>query len=107
MSLTTAEKKRYRAIGHELKPVVLLGNQGVTEALLTEVNRALNDHELIKVKIPGEDREARQAAIAALAESTGAEIVQTIGKVVLLLRRVAKPNPKLSNLIRLAHVSKD
>lgn len=104
MPLKTADIKRYRAIGHALDPVVLLGNQGVTEAVIAEVNRALDDHELIKIKIPGEDREARKAAIEAIATTTGAEIVQTIGKVVLLVRRVTKPNPKLSNILRHSHL---
>ena len=57
MSLSIAEKKRFRQIGHQLNPVVLLGNHGLTEAVLNEIDRALEDHELIKVRIGGEDRE--------------------------------------------------
>lgn len=102
MSLTIAEKKRFRRIGHALKPVILLGSQGLSEAVLAEINRALDDHELIKVRIGGEDREQRQAVIEAITSTCLAENVQTIGKIVLIFRRARKPNPKLSNLLRFA-----
>jgi len=100
MSLSIAEKKRFRQIGHQLNPVVLLGNHGLTEAVLNEIDRALEDHELIKVRIGGEDREARRAAIEEMASATKSVAVQIIGKIVLLYRAAKKPNPKLSNIIR-------
>ena len=83
----------------------MLGGSGLTENVVEETNRALNDHELIKVKIAGEDREARVAAMNEIAQVTGAEIVQTIGKIVLLYKKAAKQNPKLSNLVRHANLS--
>lgn len=104
-ALSIQERKRLRQIGHVLNPVVMLGGQGLTENVIEETNRALNDHELIKVKIAGEDREARVAAINEIAQVTGAEIVQTIGKIALLYKKAAKQNPKLSNLVRHAHLS--
>lgn len=100
MSLSIAEKKRFRQIGHQLNPVVLLGNQGLTESVLVEIDRALEDHELIKVRIGGEDREARRAAIEEIATTTKSAAVQIIGKIVLLYRAAKKTNPKLSNIIR-------
>ena len=100
MSLSTAEKKRLRQIGHHLNPVVLLGDKGLTEAVMAEIDARLEDHELIKVRVGGEDRAARQEAIQAIAAGTGAEIAQTIGKLVLLYRAARKPDPKLSNLLR-------
>lgn len=100
MSLSPAEKKRLRQIGHHLHPLVQLGGQGLTEAVLAEIDARLEDHELIKVRVGGEDRDARQAAIAAIAEATGAEVAQTIGKLALLYRAAKRPNPKLSNLLR-------
>lgn len=100
MPLSTAEKTRFRRIGHELKPVVMTGGQGLTEAILAETHRALEDHELIKVRINGEDREARAEAIKEIAKSTRSQVVQIIGKIVLLYRPAKKPNPKLSNLLR-------
>lgn len=105
MPLSIAEKKRFRRIGHGLSPVVLTGGQGLTEGILAETDRALEDHELIKVRVNGEDREERAAAMQLLAKHNRAEIVQVIGKIVLLYRPARKPNPKLSNLLRHAHLA--
>ncbi|OTG65489.1 YhbY family RNA-binding protein [Acinetobacter silvestris] len=105
-ALSIQERKRLRQIGHALSPVVMLGGQGLTESVVEETNRALSDHELIKVKIAGEDRDARVAAITEIAEVTGSEVVQTIGKIALLYKKAAKQNPKLSNLVRHANVAK-
>ncbi len=71
-ALSIHERKRLRQIGHVLNPVVMIGGQGLTDAVIEETLRALNDHELIKVKIAGEDREARAAVIDAIVEATGA-----------------------------------
>jgi len=106
-ALSIQERKRLRRIGHALNPVVMLGNDGLSEGVLEEARRALNDHELIKAKILGEDREARQQLIEALAEQTGAQVVQKIGKVVLLFKKAGKQNQHLSNLVRFAHLSDD
>lgn len=100
MSLSTAEKKRLRQIGHHLNSVVLLGNNGLTEPVLAEIDARLEDHELIKVRVGGEDRAERLAAIEQIAKSTKAEVAQVIGKLVLLYRPAKKPDPKLSNLLR-------
>ena len=104
-ALSIQERKRLRQIGHALNPVVMLGDKGLTETVVEELNRALNDHELIKVKIAGEDREARAATITEIATASGAEVVQTIGKIALLYKKAAKQNPKLSNLVRHSHLS--
>jgi len=104
-SLSIQERKRLRRIGHALNPVVMLGNNGLSESVIEETQRALNDHELIKVKVLGEDRDARAAMIESLAETAQAQVVQKIGKVVLLFKKAAKPNPNLSNLVRFAHLS--
>ena len=104
MSLSIAEKKRFRRIGHELSPVILTGGSGVTEGVLAETHRALEDHELIKVRVNGEDREERAAAIQMIAARTKSQVVQSIGKVVLLYRPARKPNAKLSNLLRYNHL---
>lgn len=104
MSLSIAEKKRFRRIGHELSPVILTGGSGVTEGVLAETDRALEDHELIKVRVNGEDREERAAAIQMIAARTKSQIVQIIGKVVVLYRPARKPNAKLSNLLRYNHL---
>jgi len=100
VSLSTAEKKRLRQIGHHLNPVVLLGGNGLTESVIAEIDARLEDHELIKVRVGGEDRTARLAAIAEIATATNSEVAQIIGKLALLYRAARKPDPKLSNLLR-------
>lgn len=90
MSLTPKGRQVLKARAHALKPVVLIGNQGLTEAVLKEIDRALTDHELIKVRIAGNDKEARQAAYAEICTNTKAELVQTIGHIAVLYR----PTPK-------------
>jgi len=94
------DHKQLRAIGHKLKPVVRVAGNGVSDNVLQEVRRALDDHELIKVKIAVADREARSAAADALCAETGATLVQSVGNIVLLLKRAKQPDPKLSNLMR-------
>ena len=97
---TNQDVKQLRAIGHKLKPVVTIAGKGLTETVLTEVGRALTDHEFIKIKLAVGGRDARVAVVESLCASTGATLVQSVGNVVLILRRSAKPDPKLSNLIR-------
>lgn len=98
--LSNEDKKRFRAIGHKLKPVIIIGGKGLSESVLEELGRALEDHELIKVKMAVEDRADRQLITREISDRTGAEPVQAIGKMLLLYRPAKKPNPRLSNLIR-------
>lgn len=100
MPLSADRKKKFRALGHNLNPIVTIGDNGLSEGLLGELNRALDDHELIKVKLAIVEREDRQAMLKQLAELRGVELVQQVGKVALLYRANPKPNPKLSNLLR-------
>jgi|TARA_R100000005_G_scaffold71620_1_gene39146 RNA-binding protein len=94
------DHKQLRAIGHKLKPVVTVAGNGLSDTVLQEVLRALGDHELIKVKIAVGDRDTRSAVTEALCTQTGATLVQSIGNVVLLLKRAKQPDPRLSNLMR-------
>ena len=94
------DNKQLRAIGHHLKPVVTVAGAGLSETVLAEINRALTDHELIKIKIAIDDRELRSTTIGELCEQTGASSVQTIGKIALVFRKNTRPNPKTSNLVR-------
>ncbi|WOX04702.1 ribosome assembly RNA-binding protein YhbY [Microbulbifer pacificus] len=100
MPLTADRKKALRTIGHNLKPVVTVAENGLTEGVAAELNRALDDHELIKVKLAVNDREVRRELIAELCQQSGAELVQEIGKIALIFRKAEKPNAKLSNLLR-------
>ena len=99
-ALSSAEKKYLRSIGHNLKPVVTVAGKGLSEAVLAEIERAIEDHELIKVKLSFEDREMRAAASSEICRACNAGLVQTIGRVVLVYRKNANPNPRLSNLLR-------
>jgi RNA-binding protein len=86
MQLTEKQRRRLKQLAHPLKPVVLLGNAGLTAAVIAETRRALHDHELIKVRLPGLDREARDAALATLARDTDSVMVTRIGHVAVLYR---------------------
>jgi RNA-binding protein len=94
------EIKQLRAIGHKLKPVVTVAGKGLSEAVVAEVDRALSQHELIKIKRAVGGKDAKTAVIEELCERSGGEVVQSIGNVILLLRRATKPDPRLSNLLR-------
>ncbi|MFP4154738.1 MAG: ribosome assembly RNA-binding protein YhbY [Halothiobacillaceae bacterium] len=87
MTLTRDQQKFLKAQAHHLKPVVLLGQHGLTDAVLAEINEALRVHELIKVRIPGQSREDKQAIAAQIARDCDAETVQTVGHVLTLYRR--------------------
>lgn len=100
MSLSNDQKKSLRSIGHKLNPVVTVAEKGLSEGVMEELNRALDDHELIKVKFQINDRDAKVALIAEMCEAQKAELVQQIGKVALILRRNPQASPGLSNLSR-------
>jgi len=98
MLLNNEQKKRYRSIGHDLKPVVAIAGNGLSPAVIAEINRALEDHELIKVKVAINDRALRNNVIDDICKNTQAINVQRIGKTALLLKEAKKPNIKLSNI---------
>lgn len=100
MSLSQAQKKAFRRIGHHLDPVVTVSENGLSENLIAEMDRALRDHELIKVKLALSERDERAAMLEAMTDEAGAEPVQAIGKVALLYRANPQANPKLSNIKR-------
>lgn len=99
MSLTVKQIKQFRTIGHRLKPVLVVAG-ALGDNVLAEAERALKDHELIKVKVNADDREQKKALVEELCARTGAELVQLIGKVALVHRAAASPDPRLSNLLR-------
>ncbi|MGC9457384.1 MAG: ribosome assembly RNA-binding protein YhbY [Halothiobacillaceae bacterium] len=86
MALTRNQQKFLKAEAHHLKPVVLLGQHGLTEAVLAEIDEALRVHELIKVRIPGQSREDKQAMVNRIARDCAAEAVQTVGHVATFFR---------------------
>lgn len=87
MDLTESQKKFLRGLGHQLKPVVLIGDAGLTDAVLNEFVSTIDHHELIKVRIRVGDRDARDAIIEELCRKGAAELVTRIGNVALVYRR--------------------
>lgn len=85
-ALTAAQNRFLRGQAHGLKALLQIGGKGITPAFVAELDGVLEHHELVKVKVAGEDREARDAVIAALAEQTGAALVQRIGHTAVLYR---------------------
>ncbi|RKQ95793.1 RNA-binding protein [Kushneria sinocarnis] len=100
MSLSAAQRKSLRSIGHHLHPIVRIAGNGLSAGVINELERALSDHELVKLSLAVEGRGERAAAIDALAEQTRSEIVQTLGKTALLYRHNPRANPRLSNVAR-------
>ena len=100
MTTSNEDKKYLRRLGHNLKPVVTIAAKGLTEPVCAEIERALADHELIKIKLAVGDRAAKKVVIDKICTTSGAAVVQAIGHIVLLFRKAKKPNPKLSNLLR-------
>ncbi|GAA3535489.1 ribosome assembly RNA-binding protein YhbY [Zobellella aerophila] len=86
MTLNNKQKQYLKGLAHSLKPVVLLGQHGLTEGVLAEIELALNHHELIKVKVAAEDREVKTLIMDAIVRETNAVKVQTIGHVLTLYR---------------------
>ena len=109
MELSENQRRFLRGRAHALKPTIQIGGKGLTDAVATETARALHDHELIKVRASGADRDARDAMFADLAKRTRSALVHRIGHVAVLYRpNAAKPGliipdpkapaPKASNL---------
>lgn len=91
IQLTIAERKAHRAEAHHLDPVVMIGNDGLTPAVKKEADSALKSHGLIKIRVQGDDRAAREAIYNELCDELGAAPIQHIGKLLVLWRpKVAK-----------------
>lgn len=86
MHLNNKQKQHLKGLAHPLKPVVMLGNHGLTEGVLAEIEEALEHHELIKVKIAAEDRETKTLIADAIVREAGACNVQVIGNTLILYR---------------------
>ena len=100
MTLSQKDRKQFRTIGHHLKPVLTLGDAGLSDGILEELEGRLEDHELIKVKVHANNREDRDALVSELCAESGSELVPRTGHVALIYRPAAERKPKLSNLVR-------
>ena len=89
MELSDAQKKYLRGLGHALKPVVMIGENGVSESLMSEFLATLAHHELIKVRVRAGDRNTRDEIIGSLCNAADASLVQRIGNVALIYRENA------------------
>lgn len=95
--ISSQQRRWLKQQAHHLKPVVMLGQHGLSEAVLAEIELALDHHELIKVRVNGGDRDAREAEVSAIGARTNAELVQRIGNIAIYFRA----NPKHKDPIRL------
>lgn len=95
MTLTAKQKSHLRSLAHKLKPVVMIGNAGVTENVIHEIDNSLSHHELIKVRISGMDRDDRTETANGLCKDTNSELINIIGHIAVLYRAGKKPQIKL------------
>lgn len=87
MALTATQRRYLKSLAHPLKPVVMVGSKGLTDAVIRELQVAFDTHELLKLRLSGVEREEKAALAAQLAEATGGELVQSIGHVLTLYRQ--------------------
>jgi RNA-binding protein len=92
--LNVAERKALRSRAHALHPILQLGEKGLTDAVVAEIERALGAHELIKVRAAPLNRDEREVALAGICERTGAQPVQHIGKILVVYRQKPPAEPK-------------
>ncbi len=87
MTINSKYRQQLKAQAHSLKPIVTIGNHGLTEAVQLEIERALVDHELIKIRIQGNDRVLRRQMIDEICQTRQAELVQSIGHICAIYRK--------------------
>lgn len=85
--LNEDKKRQLRKLGHTLKPLVIIGGNGLTDNVIAEIDSTIAFHELIKVRVNAEERSDRDAMIEQLCERTGSELIQRIGHIALIFRR--------------------
>jgi RNA-binding protein len=86
VSISARERAHLKARAHALEPVVQIGHEGLTDAVIKEIDRALTAHELIKIRAAGDDRMERAAFFEDICERTGASPVQRVGKILVIWR---------------------
>ena len=89
--LNSKQISHLRALSHALNPVVMIGNNGLTEKVLREIDLSLKAHELIKIKVQGDDRALRTQMLEEICEKVGAIAVHHIGKQLVIYRQAEKP----------------
>jgi RNA-binding protein len=87
MKISSAHKQNLRSKAHSLKPVIIIGNHGLTAAVQTEINQTLEAHELIKIRVNATDREERQLMTEEICREQHAELIQSIGHIIVIYRK--------------------
>lgn len=90
-ALSNTQKRFLKGIAHGLNPVILIGANGLTEGLMKELEKSLAHHELLKIKIASAEREDRKEIIETIVNTTQSQLVQSIGKVVVIYRQAKEP----------------
>ena len=90
MTLTESQKKFLRGLGHQLKPVIIIGDSGLSESVSKEIESSIAHHELIKVRVRAADRQSRDETISNLCKQSSSALVTRIGNVALIYRRNAE-----------------
>ncbi|PLC51410.1 hypothetical protein CR159_04115 [Pollutimonas subterranea] len=86
LDITSQERSALRAAAHPLRPVVLIGDRGLSESVLKEIDLNLNAHQLIKVRVSGDDRDARVAMLDSICETLSCAVVHHLGKTLIIYR---------------------
>ena len=95
MAVNDRQKRYLKSLAHPLKPVVMIGNKGLTENVLAEVNNALEQHELIKVRVSGLEKEDRTAMVDEIVLKSSANLIMLIGHIAALYRPAREPSIQL------------
>ena len=90
VNISSQFKRELKAQLHTLKPIVIVGSKGIGENVILEINRALDDHELIKIRLSLEDNDDCQKVIGEICKKTKSELIQTIGRIVAIYRKNTK-----------------
>jgi len=94
LELTPARRRALRASAHPLHPVVIIGDAGLSAPVLAEIECSLKSHEIIKIKVAGDDRARRESLLAEICETLSAAPVQHIGKILVIYREKPEPEPE-------------
>ena len=95
LTLTPTQRRVLRAQAHHLQPIIMIGNAGLSAAVKKEIDRGLRHHELIKIKISGDNRDAREKILSEICDDLAAAPVQNIGKTLIVYRAAEEPKIEL------------
>jgi len=95
MAVTDKQKRYLKGLAHNLKPVVMLGNKGLTDPVIAEIDNALEQHELIKVRVSGQEKAERIEILTTIADKTSSTLILVIGHIGGLYRPAKEPSIQL------------